>query len=628
MVADRIDPGLLAELETVARIGADLEFVLVTGPDYHSSEAFQFLRGRVCRDRRWVWHELDSAGTDLVEALGRDECAGAIIAVDGLDRLWGSAREAAVAHLNLQRDVLPKRGALVLLWVPTEMLAWFSAVAADLYHWRSLVVTLSEADLELSVEQRARKACIVGTIERAVALTIDTDRHEAEARRVIDVLVPGHVVGRRGETVELESWRRTVERGVIVGGVGAGKSVALATIALAAARKALRSAQAPIPLLVPSDLLAQRPRIGITGEPIDPLFSLALMVTGFPDIEVLQAVGGGLLRHWCRVGKLLFLIDVAGMAWDNHFTAVAVELARLAETSATPVVVAAPPWGKIVPSAWQQRGIEVVTLAPWSPADARRYGERVHADRRNAEIWDWYPELVQFLARPLHAEIFVREIQPHIDRTTRLAQIVQGQFAALLRSTFGRGMLLMMKDGVPEEPDVDGLGQLALDELLGVDSGAAAGHWLRSMQAAVVEPQGDRVRVVLPLLQAFLAALRIARENRLDLARAHADAPAWRAVLLILGGWLANSVESFEQLWPTQVADPPAAVLKLEVLGESWIAAEEVLRLARPLLMSCSSDEPRVRRACWRIEERFRITLPAPNLPQIIGGGWDNGLRG
>ena len=127
-----------------------LALILVSGPRFRAEEGLALIRRQLPAERPTLWHRLDYGGPDIARVVARNESPEPIVLVHGLEYVSFRDLPQLESELNLLRDNLAALDATIIIWIPSDGLADFQRHCADLFHWRSLLVTLSDADVPVS----------------------------------------------------------------------------------------------------------------------------------------------------------------------------------------------------------------------------------------------------------------------------------------------------------------------------------------------------------------------------------------------------------------------------------------------------------------------------------------------
>ncbi|HZH15436.1 MAG TPA: NACHT domain-containing protein [Archangium sp.] len=290
----------LSRIASTLELTDGLALILVLGPDFRAPEGLSLIRSGLPGSRPTLWHRLDCDGPDVVSAVERAQVDEPIVLVHGLENLEQDDRAATESSLNMLRDRLMLIRAAVILWVPRSDLEAFQRHCADLFSWRSLLVSFSEEQVPTEPDLEAQRIYLF------------------RLRNVLKGRIAGHLVplppvqpellsdrrvrpqGGRGD-VCLHDWVRTTQHGILLGTFGSGKTTALMALALLWAREAADTPPgAPCPLFVTARDLYQGPAFGLDLDDDE------LPATPFPGARFPP---GPRFAAWARSGELVLMLD-------------------------------------------------------------------------------------------------------------------------------------------------------------------------------------------------------------------------------------------------------------------------------------------------------------------------------
>lgn len=146
-------PPALTSLATVLELAQGFALAFVTGPRDHRDSVYLRLV-RALGDRyEFVRHRLDRDGLALFDVIscGADDRP-RVVFLSGLESMSDETRRDVTARLNLVRDAWAPHPARIVFWLPSWGLAEFRRLAPDLFHWRSNLTALHDADLPVRDE--------------------------------------------------------------------------------------------------------------------------------------------------------------------------------------------------------------------------------------------------------------------------------------------------------------------------------------------------------------------------------------------------------------------------------------------------------------------------------------------
>lgn len=181
-------PPALASLAAVLELSQGFALAFVTGPRDHRDSVWLRLV-RALGDRFELRrHRLDRDGMpQLADLAGGADDRPSVVFLSGLENMPDEPRQDITARLNLVRDAWAPHPARVIFWLPAWGLAEFRRLAPDLFHWRSNLTVLHDADLPV----RDELEYLVWACERY------KPPQRALAMSSIDASAPGPVGSRR-----------------------------------------------------------------------------------------------------------------------------------------------------------------------------------------------------------------------------------------------------------------------------------------------------------------------------------------------------------------------------------------------------------------------------------------------
>jgi len=284
----------LSRIASTLELADGLALILVVGPDFRAPEGLSLIRASLPGSRPTLWHRLDHDGPDVVSAVERTQADAPIVLVHGLENLEEEARASVESSLNMLRDRLMLIRAALILWVPRSDLEAFQRHCADLFAWRSLLVSLSEEQVPVNPDLEARRIYLSRLrteLEQrsAAALAPMSARPEFLSDRM--VLPEG-----KWAAIPLSEWVKKTQYGVLTGGPGYGKTTALRALALLWSREAAADSPpgVPCPLFVTARDIYRGPPLGLDLDGDD------MPVMLFP---------GAHFAAWARAGEFLLILD-------------------------------------------------------------------------------------------------------------------------------------------------------------------------------------------------------------------------------------------------------------------------------------------------------------------------------
>lgn len=335
----------LAQIERISQLSDGLALIILAGPATHARETLERIATMLKPEREVFWHPLDSRGALLIESLASTARQPALL-VHGLEWLADEEREEVETALNLSRDTLVASRALIVFWVDLRLLDEFRWRCPDLFHWRSLLLTLSEQDLPLpaAIVELRRYAHF---LYKARPLPLDFYFEPL-------VRVEGEI-----ETMPLSAWAARVTHGCLEGDPGSGKSIGVEMYAAGQAQQASEQGGL-VPLLIAARALeAPKKETGL---------ALVLPPTkGFHSEDRLSAE---VLERWAKDGQLQIVVDGfdeipapdrnAWLAWLYRLRQTYPRLRTLLVTR--PRIMMSEGWERAEVQAWDSERIEAFLL--------------------------------------------------------------------------------------------------------------------------------------------------------------------------------------------------------------------------------------------------------------------------
>jgi tetratricopeptide (TPR) repeat protein len=259
--------------------------VFVVGPDGRAAQCLAQIGGLLSDRRTVLWHRVDRDGADLGSTLATaQDPACSVLLAHGLELVEGKARSVLARTLNLRRDALSPYKSIVAFWIARDFLRDFRRLCSDFFHWRSLLVTLTDEELDADVVTRWRYV----------------DEAASWLKRMIQDTDPG------GETLvqvsgkpalfSLPDWAGRTSRGRLASSQGIRRTVAMQSFAVALMRRARNDILEPLPIWIP----LQELEMPTTVEDI------AVILGACPGRGQLSPA---VLKRWIRHGDLYFLLD-------------------------------------------------------------------------------------------------------------------------------------------------------------------------------------------------------------------------------------------------------------------------------------------------------------------------------
>ncbi len=251
-------PAALAPVAEVLALAQSFALCIVTGPRDHRDSVYLRLTNALAQEFELVRHRFDRDGLEFFDVLtGGDGARPRVVFMSGLESMSDASRKETIVRLNLLRDSWAPHPARVILWIPAWGLGEFRTLAPDLFHWRSCLVPLHDADLpvrseteylvwaceryrsahgiedltqqEVGVFDRLltdRRAVHVGFgaserahLLRALTRTLAKRRLEAvQATADLDIVKPGHPAARRDDVARVPVWLDAADMAGRIGG--------------------------------------------------------------------------------------------------------------------------------------------------------------------------------------------------------------------------------------------------------------------------------------------------------------------------------------------------------------------------------------------------------------------------
>lgn len=146
-------PPALGPIAEVLALADSFALCIVTGPRDRRDSVYLRLTSSLSEEFELVRHRLDRDGLDFFDVLtGGDGIHPRVVFMSGLERMSDATRRDVTVRLNLLRDSWAPHPARVILWLPAWGLREFRKLAPDLFHWRSCLVPLHDADLPIGTE--------------------------------------------------------------------------------------------------------------------------------------------------------------------------------------------------------------------------------------------------------------------------------------------------------------------------------------------------------------------------------------------------------------------------------------------------------------------------------------------
>lgn len=239
----------IEDIRLSAGLGEQFTLIIIFGPAELAEPGLVELRDQLVPERRVLRHRIEREGPNIVAALTEREDPRPAILVSGLERMSLDHRLDMLPRMNLLRDNFSSLPAVVILWVPLESAEEFRRHCVDLFHWRTLTVFIRgpAQPTPAELDRRARHDYL-----RALAATLyswrDPPRAAVNARTVVSP---------DGRVIRASEWLASVQRGVLLGPAGMGKSTQLQRYAGASAEAALDLRHRELPVLVVARWLAR-----------------------------------------------------------------------------------------------------------------------------------------------------------------------------------------------------------------------------------------------------------------------------------------------------------------------------------------------------------------------------------
>lgn len=287
------NPDEFSRIASTIELSDGLALILAVGPDFRAPEGLSLIRSSLPASRPTLWHRLDRDGPDVVSAVERAQVDNPIVLVHGLENLEPEDRAATESSLNMLRDRLTLIRAAVIFWVPRSDLESFQRHCADLFAWRSLLVSLSEEQVPVDPDLEAQRIYLSrlrGELEQRLAATLSSLSVQPEILSDRMVLPKG-----AHGAVPLSDWVKKTQYGFLAGGAGYGTTTALRALVLLWAREAAGpSTDVPCPLLATARDIYRGPALGLD------LDGDEMPVMPFP---------GARFATWAQAGELVLILD-------------------------------------------------------------------------------------------------------------------------------------------------------------------------------------------------------------------------------------------------------------------------------------------------------------------------------
>jgi hypothetical protein len=601
--------GEFSKIASTVELAGGLSLILVAGPDCRAQEGLQRIRTHLSAERPTLWHRLDLQGPDLVTAVERTGMREPILLVHGLENLDQGERAAVESSLNLLRDRLVRIEAAVILWIPQSDLESFQLHCADLFAWRSLLVTLSREQVPVEAEVEARRLYLAA-VRKHMRASLEKDF-------LLDLLYDKYVVlpGNQ-ETVPLEQWAREVQCGVLTGAQKRGKSTALKALALRWATDGLANKPGtPCPLLL---------------EPwgFYPEYYLLPPELNHPGYDTLNTGLNTWFRRWADSGELVLLLDDFLESANPDRSIDWLATIKLIQPRLRVVVASEPESLKGEIASWERVELMWPSLS--------QLQERVHRLAQEDPSQRWRLETLGFILRSLELmppatqpppffhliSQFVRHAINELERpglehaAPDLADFLDGVFeyaladhyhaAAWFSDSWAKrvcGRLSLRNMSIKHAQGDFSIRDL--EELIHFDSLEYSEpynkHRLTTFLSILVrqglfESCKDCLRFSHPLLQEFFAASLLASKGAMSAAltaHPHLERPEWQTVVALAASIFARSRHSEAQSFLGELlrALPPSDPVGMQRLAT-------VLEASRTAQLSSQETE------VWRSEAR------------------------
>ncbi len=275
-------------LRTLADLSESLTLVFVVGPAGKAVKCLAQIGGLLDDRRTVLWHRVDRDGANLASALAaaRDP-AHSLLLAHGLELVEDGERSVLARTLNLRRDALGPYQSIVAFWIARDFLTHFRRLCPDFFHWRSLLVTLTDEELEADVVTRWRY------VDQAVSRLQDRIRNPDPGGETL-VEAAG-----RPAPLPLAAWAEKTSRGRLAGLGGREAAAAVQRLAIDRLRRARNDILEPLPIWVP---------LQVAGEPAT-AEDVAAILAACPGGDLLSPT---VVESWIRHGDLFFLLDGFG----------------------------------------------------------------------------------------------------------------------------------------------------------------------------------------------------------------------------------------------------------------------------------------------------------------------------
>lgn len=564
----------LAAIRQVADLSQGLALVLVAGPATHAHEGLTLIRDALDAERQVVWHRLDRQGADLAATLDTADIERhALLLVHGLERLLPKARRDIEVRLNLLRDSLAGRRALIVLWIPDDELRSFRQHCPDLFHWRSLLVTWSQEDIPLAAKVTLRRRYLLWILD----ITGRASLPQAAGLPLLEVYVEPEVrIDNTTQTVPFRRWAADVQYGLLRGEPGSGKTVALRAFVHTRAQEALEEPSIPLPLWAPVRCITEVP-----GD--EEGFGVLIDSMLFQDAP---ARDPGPWDRWAEAGSLQLFLDGLDEVtpelrafWHRWLDGLRRRAPRLR------VIVAGRPGSALPEQHWEQ-----ATLLPWGPEQVATYlykrlptkeaAARISAMlKRRDHLWDGTPT-------PLMLELIVSLAAAQTVPTER-TQVFDAYVDLVIGGWDQQRQITRLRSTASPRDLPRQLARVAL-RALERDAVTFAATELPAESLDYLEARSGLIREIAPGNYAFthrtlfeyFAARGMAELGApfaFELLRDHLDESAWREVILMAIARLVRLTGRddwiWTHLWPRDDRQPAAQ--KLDRMALSLACALE-----------------------------------------------------
>ena len=290
----------LSRIASTLELADGLALILVVGPDFRAPEGLSLLHSSLPAPRPTLWHRLDRDGPDVVSAVERAQLDAPIVLVHGLENLEQHDRATTESSLNMLRDRLALIRAAIILWVPRSDLETFQRHCADLFAWRSLLVSLSEEQVPIEPTLEAQRIylfrlrTVLGKRITRLQEPLPQVRPELLSNRWV-------VLEETQGAIGLEHWVRATQYGILSGEPKSGKTTALMALALLFAMEAAdKLPGTPCPLFVTARDLYLGPAFGLD------LNDEEMPTNPFPGSRLAPVPQFG---AWAQSGDFVLMLD-------------------------------------------------------------------------------------------------------------------------------------------------------------------------------------------------------------------------------------------------------------------------------------------------------------------------------